>query len=343
MFDFAVLGGGATGYGLALRLAADAAVQVALVEAGPAPAAILRRRRPRPAWRWATVAQPGLNGRAVALTAGKGLGGTAAWDAEAAPLPRPGNLTVFTDALAVRVLLQGRRATGVELHRAGLVQQLRAARAVVLCAGALQSPLLLMRSGIGPHAHLVAAGVATRHDLPGVGLQLQVPVRLPLPLRRGAFAAWGLRRSADDLELVLEQPASRGRLGLQGKDPAQPPRLDPDLLSDRDDVQALAQHLRATLAGLGAEGLRAARPWAGPLPDLALERLLREHAEPGIGVAGGCCQGDGPLAVVDAQLAVRGIAGLHVADASVLTQLPADSRAVAALGEPLAQALLRVA
>ncbi len=336
MFDFAVLGGGAVGYGLALQLAADASVQVALVEAGP-PASL---RRPRPARGWTTVAQPGLNGRAVALMAGQGLGGAAAWGAGAAPLPQRGNLTVFTDALAVRVLLQGRRATGAEFHRAGQVQQLRAGRGVVLCAGALQSPLLLMRSGIGPHAHLVSAGVATRHDLAGVGLGLQVPVRLQLPLRRGAFAALGLRRSSEDLELVLEQPASRGRLGLGGKDPAQPPRLDPDLLSVREDLQALAQQLRTVLAGLPAQGLRAVRPWSEALSDLALERLLRERAEPGDGAAGGCRMGEGPLDVVDAQLAVRGVAGLHVADASVLALLPADGQAVAALGAQLAQRLL---
>ncbi|MGC3984699.1 MAG: GMC family oxidoreductase N-terminal domain-containing protein [Pseudorhodoferax sp.] len=337
MFDFAVLGGGATGYGLALRLAAQAAVQVALVEAGPP----WSRRRPRPAWRWTTVAQPGLNGRAVALMAGKGLGGVAAWGEGAAPPPIPANLTVFTDALAVRVLLQGRRATGVEFHRAGLVQQLLASRAVVLCAGALQSPLLLLRSGIGPHAELVAGNVATRHDLPGVGQGLLVPVHVPLPLRRGALAALALRRPADAVELVLEQPASRGRLRLDGKDPDQPPRLDPDLLSEREDLEALMRQARQALDGLGAQGLRAARPWDGPLSDLALERLLRERAEPGPFVAGGCRQGEGPLAVVDAQLAVRGIAGLHVADASVLAQLPAGGPAVAALGAQLAQRLLR--
>ena len=333
MFDFVVVGGGATGYGLALRLAADAAAQVALIEAGP----LWSRRRPRPAWRWPTVAQPGLNGRAVALVAGKGLGGAAAWGGAAEPPPAPGTLTVLTDALAVRVLLQGRRATGVEFHRAGLVQQLQANRAIVLCAGALPSPLLLMRSGIGPHAELVAGNVATRHDLPGVGQGLQVPVHVAVPLRRAALA---LHRPAASVHLALEQPASRGRLRLEGKDPYQPPRLDPDLLSERDDLEALLQQARLALEGLGAQGLRAARPWAGPLSDLALERLLRERAEPGPGVAGGCRQGDGPLAVVDAQLAVQGIAGLYVADASVLAQLPADGQAVAALVGPLAQRLL---
>lgn len=339
MFDFLVLGGGRAGSALALQLAADPAVQVALVEAGPAAST----RRPRPAWRWPTVAQPGLNGRAVALLAGKGLGGAAAWGDGAATLPWPDNLAVFSDALAVRVLLQRQRATGVEFHRAGLVQQLHAGRGVVLCAGALQSPLLLLRSGIGPHAHLVAEGVATRLDLPGVGLGLQVPVRVQVPLRRGGLAVLALHRPAEVLERVLAQPVSRGSLRLAGKDPEQPPRLDPDLLSDREDVQALTQQLRLAIAEAAAQGLRVARPWTGPLSDLALERLVRETAEPGHGAAGGCRMGDGAFDVVDAQAAVRGIAGLHVADASVLAQLPPDGQAVAALGARLVQTLLHAA
>lgn len=336
MFDFLVIGGGRTGYGLALQLAQGPGVQVGLVEAGP-PAS---RRRPRPSWRWPTVGQPGLNGRAVALLTGKGLGGVAAWGDGAQALATPANLAVFTDAFTVRVLLQRRRATGVEFHRAGLVQQLHAGRAVVLCAGALQSPLLLMRSGIGPHADLVAAGVATQLDLPGVGLGLQVPVELRLPVRRGVLSTLGLGRAETGPALVLARPASRGSLRLAGKDPDQLPRLDPDLLSEREDVETLAQQVRAALAGLGAQGLRPARPWSAALADLALERHLREQAGPAGGVVGGCRQLEGPLGVVDAQLAVHGVQGLYVADAAVLAEPPTDSQAIAALGVHLAQALL---
>jgi len=86
-------------------------------------------------------------------------------------LSRP-NLQVITGAHATRILLSGKRATGVEYHQDGELKQLKAAREVLLCAGALQSPQLLMLSGIGPHAHLLANGIATRHDLPGVGQNL---------------------------------------------------------------------------------------------------------------------------------------------------------------------------
>ena len=82
------------------------------------------------------------------------------------------NLQVFTGAHATRLLLERKRAVGVEFQHEGDVKQLRASREVLLCAGALQSPQILMLSGIGPHAHLLENGIATVHDLPGVGQNL---------------------------------------------------------------------------------------------------------------------------------------------------------------------------
>jgi choline dehydrogenase-like flavoprotein len=82
------------------------------------------------------------------------------------------NLKVFTQAQACRVLLQGRRAVGVEYVQNGQTLQLRARREVLLSAGALLSPQLLMLSGIGPAAQLHAHGIAPLHDLPGVGQNL---------------------------------------------------------------------------------------------------------------------------------------------------------------------------
>jgi choline dehydrogenase-like flavoprotein len=86
-------------------------------------------------------------------------------------LQRP-NLQVITGARSHRILLEGRRAVGVEYERGGERRQLKAAREVLLCAGALQSPQLLMLSGIGPQAQLRAHGIAVVHDLPGVGANL---------------------------------------------------------------------------------------------------------------------------------------------------------------------------
>ena len=82
------------------------------------------------------------------------------------------NLQVITGAQATRILLEQKRAVGVEYAQGGEIKQLRCTREVLLCAGALQSPQLLMLSGIGPHMHLLENGIATQHDLPGVGQNL---------------------------------------------------------------------------------------------------------------------------------------------------------------------------
>ena len=82
------------------------------------------------------------------------------------------NLTVMTGAHTTRIVLEGKRAVGVEVRVGTELRQLGAKREVLLCAGALQSPQLLMLSGIGPGAHLQRHGIATVHGLPGVGANL---------------------------------------------------------------------------------------------------------------------------------------------------------------------------
>ena len=83
------------------------------------------------------------------------------------------NLQVMTDVRVTRIVLQDRRATGVEVvHGDGVARSIQVRREVLLCAGALQSPQLLMLSGIGAGAHLQEHGIAVAHDLPGVGLNL---------------------------------------------------------------------------------------------------------------------------------------------------------------------------
>ena len=83
------------------------------------------------------------------------------------------NLRVETDALATRLLFEGRRCVGVAFRQRGADRVLRAAREVILCGGAVNSPHLLQISGVGPAAHLQAIGVPVLHDLPGVGANLQ--------------------------------------------------------------------------------------------------------------------------------------------------------------------------
>jgi choline dehydrogenase len=88
------------------------------------------------------------------------------------PIRHRRNLVVETGALATRVLLEGKRAVGVEYRQAGELKRARASREVVLSGGTYNSPQLLMLSGIGPADHLRAVGVEPVLDLPGVGRNL---------------------------------------------------------------------------------------------------------------------------------------------------------------------------
>jgi choline dehydrogenase len=94
-------------------------------------------------------------------------------DAYLRPAMRRANLTVETDAMATRVLIEGGRAVGVRYLRDGAERQARAGREVVLCGGAVNSPQLLLLSGVGPAAHLREHGIQAVVDAPAVGLGLQ--------------------------------------------------------------------------------------------------------------------------------------------------------------------------
>jgi len=89
------------------------------------------------------------------------------------PARRRPNLTIATGALAERVTFEGRRATGVRFVHRGRHETARAARAVVLSAGAFESPKLLMLSGVGPADHLRSFGIDVVADRPSVGGNLQ--------------------------------------------------------------------------------------------------------------------------------------------------------------------------
>ena len=89
------------------------------------------------------------------------------------PVRRRRNLSVATDTLTRRVLVENGRATGVEIARDGRLLRVHAAREVILCGGTVNSPQILMLSGIGPPEELARHGIEVVHDLPGVGRNLQ--------------------------------------------------------------------------------------------------------------------------------------------------------------------------
>ena len=90
-----------------------------------------------------------------------------------APVRKRSNLDVMTGATVERVLLEGKTATGVAFRRGNQGGSILATREVIVAAGAIGSPALLQRSGVGPKEVLAEAGVAVQHELQGVGRNLQ--------------------------------------------------------------------------------------------------------------------------------------------------------------------------
>ncbi|WP_426955689.1 GMC family oxidoreductase [Muricoccus radiodurans] len=189
-------------------------------------------------------------------------------------LDRP-NLTVLTGALVRRVLFNGRRATGVEFLHDGQVKTVGAGSEVVLSLGAIQTPKVLMHSGIGDRAELGRVGIPVLQHLAGVGQNFQDHVSFgctweyaePIAPRNSGSEAtlyWKSRPELDTPDLLfcqvefpvpsdrtaargvpahgwtmfagLANPASRGRLRLQSTDPLAPLAVDAKFLSDAADM-----------------------------------------------------------------------------------------------------------
>ena len=83
------------------------------------------------------------------------------------------NLEIVVKALVRRIVFDGRRAVGVEYERGGTTLRAEATREVILAAGAVGSPHILQLSGVGAPDHLSRIGIPVRHELPGVGRNLQ--------------------------------------------------------------------------------------------------------------------------------------------------------------------------
>jgi choline dehydrogenase len=99
------------------------------------------------------------------------------------PAMQRANLRVITEALTEKILFDGSRAVGVQFRRGGEVVTVRAAREIILCGGAINSPQLLLLSGVGPAAQLTAFGIPVVHALPGVGQSLQDHYSAPIKLK----------------------------------------------------------------------------------------------------------------------------------------------------------------
>ena len=321
------------------------------------------------------------------------------------------NLTITLHAWASRILLEEKRAVGVEyIDKKGNRHTRRARREIVLSAGTYNTPPLLEMSGIGDPAVLEALGVAVEQPLPGVGGNLQdhyqawcqhevatprtigedgkfprllwhilqytvakkgflgfaaANVGAFIPSKDGTRPIFQIhftpggggmdeqgnmvasKNSAVNATVTIVRPTSRGSVHARSLDPREPPVIVHNFLSTEHDRELCVEGLRLL------RSIYAAEPFASQARDELLPgsgvqsdaEILAYWQDEGMSVyhpVGTAKMGSGPDAVVDSALRVHGIAGLRIADASVMPLLPSGNThaPVVAIAEKAAELIL---
>ncbi|WP_158921103.1 GMC family oxidoreductase [Acidisphaera sp. S103] len=286
------------------------------------------------------------------------------------------NLDIVGDALVDRIVTEKNRAVGVRVRLAGGWTEIRG-REILLCAGAIHSPAILMRSGIGPAGALSALGIPVLRDMQAVGrnfmdhpvLRATIGLRpefigqnpdqrhtnccvtyssglggggtrdmIMIGFNHRGLGQGGLPSGQGAVGGALFNAFSRGEIRLVSADPEIDPEVDENMLDDprdrlrmRDVVRRLAVLSAHPAMTAIAETITFAETSlsldeAAALPPDALDALMLEQAGDSQHAAGTCRMTayEDPRGVVDPDLAVKGVAGLRVADASIM---PEDCRA----------------
>ena len=298
------------------------------------------------------------------------------------------NLSVVTDAHVLRVVIEDGRATGVELRRDdGSREIVRASHEVILSAGAIGSPHILMLSGIGEGRRLREHGIEVRCDLPEVGRNLQDHLQARLvfkcheatlndevrsllnkarmgleyalfrtgPMTMAASLVFGFMKTrpglaTPDIQFHIQpwsadspgegvhpfsaftqsvcqlRPESRGTVALKSADPLTHPLIAPNYLATATDRDTVVAGIRMARQIARTEPLRSAiseefRPVAALESDEELLDWARMNSTTIYHPTGTCRMGPDERAVVDTRLRVRGIAGLRVADCSIMPEI----------------------
>ncbi len=282
------------------------------------------------------------------------------------------------------------RAVGVSIVRDNNRQTLRCRQEVLLCGGAINSPQVLMLSGVGDQEALAPLGINPVAHVPGVGKNLQdhldaiiqyrcdPPGGYGLSLKAlpryvqaswrylwarqdlfssnlaegGAFTHSSLADGRADIQFhfvpgILHDhgralkwghgfglhacglyPKSRGQLTLTSADPMLAPHIDPNYLAHEDDLKVLREGIEHGRDWLAAKPFKAFNakevlPGPGNITQGGLDDFIRNKAQSIYHPIGTCKMGgdDDPMAVVDPDLRVRGVAALRVVDASVMPSL----------------------
>jgi choline dehydrogenase len=268
------------------------------------------------------------------------------------------NLKISGDVLVDRVLFAGRHAIGVATAGGAEIP----AGQVILSGGTYGSPAILLRSGVGPAADLVALGIDVVADLP-VGQHLQdqpfyynayalKPEALDMRPAVGALLWWQSSEARDDqldmhvavthllppeysptggaivLSTAVVKPDSRGTLRLRSRDPREQPEIDCNFLTEERDARRMLEGVKLTRK-IGRNPALAQFIELEILPgdavgdDQLADAISSNLASYGHPTATAPMGGpENPWAVVDSHGAVKGIDGLRVIDASIIPVVP---------------------
>ncbi|MDQ8708098.1 choline dehydrogenase [Streptomyces sp. LHD-70] len=304
------------------------------------------------------------------------------------PALRRPNLRVLPKRLVTRVLVENGTAVGIEVAAQGSLRRIHCEREVVLCAGALNTPKLLMLSGVGPAGELRRHGIAVRANVPGVGQNLQnhpgidlqygtryedsLTSELHMLGRAKLGADWVLRRKGlgttnffeagaflrtrDDVDfpnmqyeflpltrklvngklvpipgfqfwMDLSRPESRGTVTLRSPNPADAPVAVFNHYESRQDMQDMIDGIRLmrdrvvrqpAIAQFNPQQLN---PGPDMDSDRDIEAFVRKSTASSYHPSGSCRMGSDPDAVVDSEGRANAVAGLRIADASIMPKV----------------------
>src|SRR5499427_8095032 len=270
------------------------------------------------------------------------------------------NLTVLPHALVTRLTFEGKRVAEVEIFWAGRTHRIRAGREVIMSLGAINTPKVLMQSGIGDQTELRRFGIPVVQHLPGVGRGFQDHPAVacvwecsePLPrdvvpdivlfcksnsglaspdfqILQAVFdaqdaAKLGAPASGWTLFGNVVQPKSRGQIRLTGPNPDDPLHIEANLLHEPDDRKSLLECVKLCRE-IG--NLDALRPFLkretlpGKLKRTTLEDYVRNGAMSFWHQTSTAKMGRDAMSVVDGNLKVYGVDNLRIADASIMPRI----------------------
>jgi choline dehydrogenase-like flavoprotein len=299
------------------------------------------------------------------------------------------NLTLVTGAFVLRIVFEGKRAVGIEYVVDGRTVLARADAEVIVTAGAIGSPKLLLQSGVGPADHLQSVGIDVVHDLGGVGQNLsdhfgvdivaEIKNRDSLDkyndfrwmvwaglqyalfnsgpvtsnvVEGGAFWFGDKKETRPDLQFhflagagaeagvpsvpkgtsgvtlnsYVLRPKSRGSVTLRSSNPRDLPLVDPNFLSDPDDLRIAVEGVKISCEIMRQPSLQKYVktlhfPDASLKTQSELEDYARRFGRTSYHPTCTCKMGVDPMAVVDPKLRIHGLEGIRICDSSVMPSL----------------------